>query len=102
MKGKVVALVLGAALMTGTATAEAATHLKFVSYTQHEVNNAVNAEKATCRKVLAYPLAKVCVANVMRGRSWQRIGHVNGHAVCWQIVGPTTVYACRDGFAETS
>lgn len=42
-------------------------------------------------------------ADLKRAEGWTRWDRpVDGHRNCWAIVGPTTFFHCRDGFATTS
>lgn len=44
----------------------------------------------------------ICLHNLQSGERWKVTPDYDGHHNCKILIGDTTLFACRDGFLETS
>lgn len=44
----------------------------------------------------------ICLHNLQAGATWTEFGSYDGHKDCAILVGPTSLFACSDGYLTTS
>ena len=49
----------------------------------------------------AMDLRTLCWENLAAGATWRQIGDYDGMTGCWELLGDTTIYNCKEG-AESS